>query len=115
MTTADMNTSAFRRVLGTIVAMMLAGSALGMLGALIFPDKQTSLPAWKDADRQSQRRALERVRLELTRNKPAQRGAAAAKPVVDRITHPSGHAKPHKMERALAPPDQVHPVRPTRL
>ena len=114
VTTADRDTGTLRRVLGTIVAMMLAGSALGMLGAFIFPARQARPPPWEDADRQTRGSVPERVRQNLTRNKPAPRGVAA-KPVVDRITRRVGHVQPHKMERALAPPGEAHPLRPTRL
>ena len=47
----DKGAGTLRRVLGTIVALMLAGSALGMLGALVFPERNANPPSWKDADR----------------------------------------------------------------
>ena len=94
MTTADNDPGRLRRVLGTIVAMMLAGSAFGLLGALIYPEWGAKPPAWRDADKRTPRSAPVRVRLDLTR--------------------PIGHAKRHGVERPLAPPHQAHPVRPTR-
>jgi hypothetical protein len=66
MTTADNNELTVRRVLGTIVALMLAGSALGMLGALIHPEKPNP-PPWKEADRPPQGGAVQRVRLNPVR------------------------------------------------
>ena len=40
-----------RRVLGTIVGLMLAGSAFGMLGAIVFPERNVNPPPWRDAER----------------------------------------------------------------
>jgi hypothetical protein len=39
MATADKDAGAFRRMLGTIVGLALAGSAFGLFGALIHPEK----------------------------------------------------------------------------
>jgi hypothetical protein len=39
-----------RRVLGTIVGLMLAGSAFGMLGAIVFPGGNAN-PPWRDVEK----------------------------------------------------------------
>jgi hypothetical protein len=83
-----------RRVLGTIVALMLAGSALGLMGALIFPERQVPPPSWKDADRRTRERAPERVRLN--------------------VTPPIGRDQ-RKVKNTSAPAVRTNPVRPTRL
>ena len=97
MTTADNDGTTVRRVLGTIVALMLAGSALGMLGALIHPEKANP-PPWKDADRHPQGGAVQRVRLNPMR--------------------PVSGDHPNRPERALVPSvpsGHAHLERPTRL
>jgi hypothetical protein len=94
MTTADNNELTVRRVLGTIVALMLAGSALGMLGALIHPEKPNP-PPWKEADRPPQGGAVQRVRLNPAR--------------------PTSGEHRNKPERALVPSGPPHAERPTRL
>jgi hypothetical protein len=94
LTAADKDAGGLRRVLGTIVAMMLAGSALGLLGALIYPEWGAKPPAWSEADKRTPGRTPVPVRLELPR--------------------PTGHAQRHGVERALAPSGPTHPVRPTR-
>jgi hypothetical protein len=94
VTTADMDAGRLRRVLGTIVAMMLAGSAFGLLGALIYPDWGAKPPAWTEADKRPPATAPVRVRLDL-------------RPPIER-------AQGHGVQRALAPSKQAHPVRPTR-
>jgi hypothetical protein len=85
-----------RRVLGTIVALMLIGSALGMLGALIYPDRKANLLSWKDADRQTGQSGLRHVRLNLARP-------------------PIGHDQRKTGNGASAPSAHAHPVRPTHL
>jgi len=84
-----------RRVLGTIVALMLAGSALGLMGALIFPERQAPPPSWKDADKRTRERVPERVRLN--------------------VTPPIGRDQRDKVKNTSAPAVHTHPVRPTRL
>jgi hypothetical protein len=51
-----------RRVLGTVVALILIGSALGMLGALVFPEKGTYPARWRDADRRPAQSPRQKVR-----------------------------------------------------
>jgi hypothetical protein len=58
--TAGKDVGTLRRVLGTMVALMLAGGGLGVLGALVYPAKQANLPTWKDADRRAS--VLQQVR-----------------------------------------------------
>lgn len=64
--TAGKDVGTLRRVLGTMVALMLAGGGLGVLGALVYPAKQASLPTWKDADRRAS--ILQQVRPNSVRN-----------------------------------------------
>jgi hypothetical protein len=94
MDAGDMDAGRLRRVLGTIVAMMLAGSAFGLLGALIHPEWGAKPPAWTEAEKRPPATAPVPVRLDLTRP----------------IDHPQGHG----VQRALAPSKPAHPVRPTR-
>jgi hypothetical protein len=94
MDAGDMDAGRLRRVLGTIVAMMLAGSAFGLLGALIHPEWGAKPPAWTEAEKRPPATAPVPVRLDLTR--------------------PIGHPQGHGVQRALAPSKPAHPVRPTR-
>lgn len=51
-----------RRVFGTMVALMLAGSGLGLLGALVYPDGNANPPSSSDAERRMPESARQLVR-----------------------------------------------------
>jgi hypothetical protein len=95
VTTANENAGKLRRVLGTIVAMMLAGSGFGLLGALIHPEMKANPPSWKNVDRRTREIAVHRVRLNLSR------------PI-----KPDQHVR---VKTGAAPAEHVRPVRPTHL
>jgi hypothetical protein len=49
-----------------MVALMLAGSGLGMLGALVYPQRTANPPPWRDADRPGES-VPQQVRLNMSR------------------------------------------------
>jgi hypothetical protein len=104
MTKSDTSTGGkdpgmLRRVLGTIVALMLAGSGLGLLGALVYPESQDRAPLTRDADSRMRPNVLQPSRLQ---------------PVRLNLAKPIGHERGNKTQRILAPSGQAKPLRPTR-